>query len=289
MTVAGATLSLAFAECERITRTQARNFSYGIRLLAPAQRQAMSAVYALSRRIDDIGDGALPTPERLRALGEVRTGVATMTPQDSDPVLAAVAETARVFPLPVSAFGDLIDGVESDVHGSAVPDFDALVRYCRQVAGSVGRLSLGIYGNTDPQAHALADDLGVALQQTNILRDVREDLGNGRTYLPADELAAAGIELRTDPRGRLGGPEPALTTLLSATGRRAEGWYDAGRRLLPQLDRRSGACTAAMAGIYYRLNTIITADPAVVLTQRISLPATGKLAAAARALLWNRL
>jgi phytoene synthase len=279
----GSTLADAYRYCAEVTTREARNFSYGIRLLPADRRAAMQAVYALSRRIDDIGDGTLPTAEKVAGLVEVRKGLRDTDP--TDPVLLAVADVARRLPLPLDAFDDLIDGVEMDVVGTTVADFDALVLYCRRVAGSVGRLSLGVYGVSDPRAHALGDDLGVALQQTNVLRDVREDLGNGRVYLPADELAAAGVTLTLDPvSARLGGPEPALLRYLTTSAERAETWYRRGLGVLPMMDRRSAACTAAMAGIYRRLNATIATDPAAVLDKRLSLPAGEKIAVALKAL-----
>jgi phytoene synthase len=186
--------------------------------------------------------------------------------------------------VPLEAFADLVDGVEMDVRGERYPDFDTLVVYCRRVAGSVGRLSLGVYGTSDRRASALADDLGVALQQTNVLRDVREDLLRGRVYLPADELEAAGVVLEIGPTGRLRGPAPALLGVLRAAAGRAETWYADGLRLLATLDRRPAACTAAMAGIYRRLNRRIHADPAPVLERRMSLPAWEKAAVALQAI-----
>jgi phytoene synthase len=274
----------AYKHCEQVTRSQARNFAWGILLLPPGQRRALSAVYALARRIDDIGDGDLPADRKLAELQELRGQIASAAPDSADPVLAAVGDAARRFPLPMSAFDDLLDGVEMDVRGDSYPDFDTLVRYCRRVAGSIGRLSLGVYGCTDQNALRRADDLGVALQQTNVLRDVREDLQIGRVYLPSDELKAAGITLQIGADGRLGGPAGPLVAYLRTCAGRAATWYETGLGVLDALDRRSTACTAAMAGIYLRLNQRIAADPTPVLERRLSLPGREKAAVALRAL-----
>jgi phytoene synthase len=282
------TIREAYKHCEQVTRTQARNFAWGILLLPADQRRALSAVYALARRIDDIGDGDLPADTKLEQLQQLRTKLAAATPDASDPVLAAVADAARRFPLPMDAFGDLLDGVEMDVRGDTYPDFETLVRYCRRVAGSIGRLSLGVYGCTDPDALRRADDLGVALQQTNVLRDVREDLQNGRVYLPADELSAAGVTLQIGADGRLGGPPGPLVDYLRSCAERAASWYDIGLPVLDSLDRRSAACTAAMAGIYRRLNQRFVADPSPILERRLSLPGREKAVVAVRALAGRR-
>ncbi len=160
-----------------------------------------------------------------------------------------------------------------------------LVVYCRCVAGSVGRLCLGIFGSVHPDAERLADVLGVALQQVNILRDIREDLANGRVYLPADVLRAYGCELRLGPDGDVAPPHEPLVAAVHDAAVRAARWFDEGLQLLPLLDRRSAACCGAMAGIYRRLLARIIADPRQVLVRRVALPPWEKAAVAARSLL----
>jgi 15-cis-phytoene synthase len=280
----------AYQYCELITRQQAKNFAYGIALLPPEKRHALSAVYALARRIDDIGDGNLPANEKIAALGAARAAVTSLaggTAPDDDLVLVALLDAANRFPVPVEAFCELIDGCEADVRGVSYADFAGLEHYCRCVAGSIGRLSLGVFGSTDPvAASSLADALGVALQLTNILRDIREDLGNGRVYLPAEDLAKFGCTL-TPPNGNGAGRgviEGPMTELVRFEAERAREWYANGLRLLPMLDRRSAACTGAMAGIYRRLLEHISARPQVALEKRMSLPAGEKAMIAVRAL-----
>ncbi len=271
------TLEEAYAACERITRAEAGNFYYGIRLLPAEKRSALCAVYALARRIDDIGDGDLPTAAKVTALDKVRTDLGNID-GSSDPVLLALADAARRHPVPLEAFGELVDGVVMDLGEVRIKDFDELVVYCRHVAGSIGRLCLSIFGTvgTEPRAALFADQLGIALQQTNILRDVREDLGNGRVYLPADELERFGIELRTDAAGDLDDPEGHLASYLRFAAARAGDWYGLGLRLVPALDRRSAACCTAMAGIYRDLNTVIGSDPVQVYDKRLSLSTARK-------------
>ncbi|ADP83904.1 presqualene diphosphate synthase HpnD [Pseudofrankia inefficax] len=282
------TVTEAYAACEEITKQAAKNFSYGIRLLPADRRAALSAVYAFSRRLDDIGDGDLPDDQKVEGLAKARADIRGLDPNSSDPVLVALADAAKRFPIPLEAFIELADGVESDIVPSTYDTFDDMVGYCRLVAGTIGRLSLGIFGTTEAasrrDAPAIADALGVALQQTNILRDVREDLLGGRTYLPQAELAAAGVKLAVDADGVLGGPRDALVDYLRMGTARAEEWYSRGLVLLDLLDRRSAACCGALAGIYLRLNRRIQAEPAAVLTQRVSLPAREKALVAARSL-----
>jgi len=282
----GPTVTEAYAACEAITKQAARNFSWGIRLLPADRRAALSAVYAFSRRLDDIGDGDLPDEQKIEGLAKARADIHGLDPNSSDPVIVALADASRRFPIPLEAFIELADGVESDIEPSTYETFDDMVGYCRLVAGTIGRLSLGIFGTTRAagraDASAIADALGVALQQTNILRDVREDLLNGRVYLPQAELAAAGVKLSVEADGRLGGPQDALVEHLRAGAARADEWYDRGLALLGLLDRRSAACCGAMAGIYLRLNRRIRTDPTPVLTQRLSLPGREKALVAVR-------
>ena len=279
-------LSEAYRECERITWSQARNFAYGIRLLPPAKRRGLAVIYAFARRIDDIGDGTLPPQEKIAALEQARQQILDLAgPPADDPVLMALADVERNFPVPMPAFGELIDGCLADVRGTSYQSFDDLLYYCRCVAGSVGRLSLGIFGtrrgpNPTPQAAELADSLGVALQLTNILRDIREDHQNGRIYLPAEDLA----KFDCDPATLDQAATPGFVRLVEFEAERARDWYATGWKLLPILDRRSAACTGAMAGIYRRLLEQIAAEPAAVLRGRMSLSGREKATVALKAL-----
>jgi phytoene synthase len=277
-------LTEAYRECERITWTQARNFAYGIRLLPPAKRRGLAVIYAFARRIDDIGDGTLPPERKIADLEQARQSVVNLenlgdSSHHDDPVLLALADTARTFPVPLAAFGELIDGCVADVRGTRYETFEDLHHYCRCVAGSIGRLSLGIFGTkADPrEASDLADSLGVALQLTNILRDIREDHRNGRVYLPAEDLAKFDVDLDQ--------PGPSqFARLVEFEAERARDWYGTGWRLLPLLDRRSAACTGAMAGIYRGLLERIAAEPAAVLSRRVSLSTGEKAMVAVKAL-----
>nr|WSZ99580.1 presqualene diphosphate synthase HpnD [Streptomyces sp. NBC_00857] len=282
----------AYSYCEAVTGQQARNFAYGIRLLPTEKRQALSAMYALARRVDDIGDGTLAPEIKQARLDETRTLLdrvrdGGVDEDDTDPVAVALADAARRFPIPIGGLDELIDGVLMDVRGDTYETWDDLKVYCRCVAGAIGRVSLGVFGTAPgvpgaERASEYADTLGLALQLTNILRDVREDAGNGRTYLPADDLAkfgcSEGFHSATPPRGA------DFAGLVHFEVRRARALFAEGLRLLPMLDRRSGACTAAMAGIYRRLLDRIERDPEAVLRGRVSLPGREKAYVAVRGL-----
>jgi len=268
----------AYRTCERLTRRAAANFYYGIRLLPPDKRRAMSAVYAYARRVDDIGDGTLPPDRKLAELRAMRVALAEGGPDDA--VMVALTDARSRFPLPMGALTDLLDGVEMDVTGTRFETFDELVVYCRAVAGSIGRLCLGIFGASDmDRAMPLADDLGVAMQITNVLRDVREDYARGRVYLPAEDLRrfGCGDNLETSP------PE-ASAALIRFEAARGREWFARGLDLLPLLDGRSRACVRAMTGIYRRILGQIERDPQQIMSRRVSLPAWEKAWVAARSL-----
>jgi len=280
----------AYAECERIVGSEARNFSYGIRLLPRPKRQALSAVYAFARRVDDIGDGDLPPDEKAAALGVARKQAESPGEYPGDPVLIALADAARRYPLDLSAFGELVDGCEMDQRGTVYRTWDDVAVYCRNVAGSIGRLSLGVFDppalRDEPAAlGALADQLGLALQLTNILRDIREDLSNGRIYLPQEDLEAHGVTLRLTADGDVDAQDGRVAALVKFEAERAEKLYAQGLRLLPYLDRRSRACCGALSGIYHALLRRIMAQPEAVLTSRVSVPTPQKLSVALGALL----
>jgi len=318
---AAAEIADAYSYCESVTRRQAANFFYGIRLLPGDRRRAMCAVYAFARRVDDIGDGTLARDEKLRRLDGQARALAAIAPcpqalDGEDPVMVALADAHRRFPLPLQALGELIEGVRMDVTGVTYESFEDLVVYCRRVAGGVGRLCLAIFGLREDagsdagRAEQLADDLGVALQLTNILRDLREDAENGRVYLPAEDLRRFGL-IAADHGSKVGGhgaPDllvalervlasasdgpvadaqalERLSALVRFESERAAQWFEHGIVLAELLDRRSAACVLAMAGIYRRLLERIDAHPEEAVRRRMSLPAHEKAWVAARGVL----
>jgi phytoene synthase len=284
-------LADSYTTCEAITRARAANFYYGIRLLAPERRRALCAAYAFARRVDDIGDGPLPAPEKLRRLEQADASVRAIGAAGAggaaadDPVLLALADASARFQVPSGALSELIEGVRMDVLGTRYETFEELVSYCRRVAGAIGRVCLAIFDSRgSSSAQELADDLGVALQLTNILRDLREDAENGRVYIPGEDLRRFGLA-NGGPGSRLPmGDVERLSSLVRFEADRAERWFGRGMGLVPLLDRRSAACVRAMAGIYHRLLRRIEAEPGRVLRERVSLPAHEKAWVAVRAL-----
>ncbi len=286
-TIASADVEAAYETCERITRAEARNFAYGIRLLPTDKRHMLSAVYAYARRIDDIGDGDLPPQDKLDLLDHAATALhpdGAALAASEDPVLLALDDAAGRG-VHLEPFDELIDGCRDDVLGRDYETADELYDYCRKVAGSIGRLSLDVFGTRDPErARGLADALGIALQLTNILRDVLEDARAGRVYLPAEDRDRFGCPLELGADGWIHDDLGRVAELISFEAGRARAWYAQGLALLPLLDRRSTACCAALAGIYLQLLDLIEADPARVLRGRTSVPTRAKVSVVARAL-----
>jgi phytoene synthase len=276
----------AHARCEALTRVAAANFYYGIRLLPREKRRAMCAVYAFARRVDDIGDGHIEPREKLELLDAATHALDGLSTASIDPVIVALADSQARFALPIEALQDLIAGVRMDITGATYERFDDLLVYCRRVAGSIGRLCVAIFGARElERAARLADDLGVAMQLTNILRDLQEDADNGRVYLPREDLVR--YHLSTD--GDYDGEEGQLDAFTRFQVRRAGEWFDQGAELVELLDRRSAACVLAMSGIYRRVLDRIRHDPELARTNRVSLAtwekawvATRSLAATAR-------
>ena len=279
MSAAVTEVERAYAHCRELAKASGSSFYAGMRLLAPDRRDAMFAIYALARRIDDVADGGLAPDEKLGQLGAIRRSL-DGPGASGDLVLVALADAAARLPIPLRAFDDLIEGAEADIHGREYVTFTDLERYCRCVAGSIGRLSLGVFETSDrARAEPIADDLGVALQVGNILRDISEDVPAGRRYLPLEDLERFGC--RWGPTS-IEGPAELLVAFEAQRGLE---WLRRGLELVPLLDRRSAACVLALTGSYRRLLERIAAEPGLVLHHRLRLGKLEKSYVLARSLI----
>ena len=276
-------LSAAYRHCQALTRREAKNFYYGFMLLPARQRRAIYAAYAFARECDDIVDAGLPVEDASARLAAQRALLDRCLEGSPDgPVFTALADAVRRYDIPRDYFYRLIEGVESDLTVRRYATFDDLKRYCYLVASVVGLISIEIFGYKGGEAaRGYAADLGIALQLTNILRDVQEDLGRGRVYLPEDELVRFGYKADFL---RQGVANEAFQRLMAFQVARAEEYFEEGRMLLPLLPRRARACVGVMAGIYRTILDDIRQRPEAVLRQRVSLSAGQKLALAGREL-----
>ena len=272
-------------ECARIARHEARTFYTAFLLLPPARRRAIHAVYAFSRAVDDVADDpALSPDDKLRRLEAHRASLhAVYDGRPGTPRLAALADAVARHGIPRTMLETLVDGVAMDVVPHRNRDHADLRVYCHAVAGVVGQMCVRIFGATDPRADELADELGFALQLTNILRDVAEDRSSGRFYLPLDEMAAHGLNesdlLAHDPGRR----DTPAARFLAMQGARAEASFMACEELLPLVPAASRPCLAGIAGLYHDLLARLRDRGYPVSGERVRLSGGQKARAALRA------
>jgi phytoene synthase len=261
----------AYAEVGRITRREAKNFAYGIMVLPRPKRQAIAAIYAFARKVDDLADGELSIEQKRAQLEELR---AALDAEPAEPVFVALRDARERFGIPSEPLEALIDGGLQDLEQATYADFADLRGYCEKVAGAVGLACVPVYGSSDTE-HAMT--LGIALQLINIIRDVEEDRLLGRVYLPQDELTAFGVE------------ELALSSefqeLMAFEAARARAYLAEGLHLLESLDRRSSLCVGTFAGLYRETLDRIEANGFDVFGAKTRLSAPRKLAVVARGLL----
>lgn len=257
----------SYRYCRGVARSRARNFYYSFLLLPRTHRNAMCAVYAFMRYCDDLSDepGASREPlERWRhALDRAWNG-----DYGDDPTLPAFHDTARRFSIPKEYFLEMIDGVSSDLEPRRIGSFAELYRYCYQVASVVGLTTVHIFEYDRPDALDLAEKCGVAFQITNIVRDVREDAGRGRIYLPAEDLNRFGVSPQDLEADRV---TPQLQALLAFEARRARVYYDQSWPLVDMVHPRCRRSLWALITIYSRLLERIERSSYDVLSRRIAL------------------
>ena len=268
-------LELGYRESQAITRREAKNFYYAFLTLPAARRRAIYVAYAFCRHCDDTVDTARSDAEKLSMLAELRTRLETAyAGKASEPLFLALADVAGNYDIPQQYFEEVILGVECDLTKNRYEDFDQLRRYCYQVASVVGLICLQIFGYKDPIAKDHAIDLGLAMQLTNIARDVQEDFDLGRIYLPQDEMARFGY---SEEDLRAGIVNDEFRSLMRFQAQRARDYFRSGFELLPYLSPRSRACPAVLGQLYSKLLEQIEASGYDVLLRRISLTKVQKL------------
>jgi phytoene synthase len=262
----------------RLTRASGTSFYYAFALLPRRQRQAIFALYAFSRRLDDAVDEE-PDPGKAaealagwrRRLDEIGRG------RPDGPIDEGLAEAVREFGLPRVLLDELVAGVEMDLETRRYESWEELRTYCYRVASVVGLLCIEIFGYRDPAARDYAEHLGLAMQLTNILRDLRSDGLRGRLYLPREDLARFGVDEGELLAGRYPG---GYDELLRFESDRALGEYSRARELLPAGDRRTLYAAEIMGGIYRRLHGRMRRDGFRVMERRYVVPRREKAAIA---------
>ena len=277
-----AALAAAYAECRQVTRREARNFYFAFLTLPARRRRAIYVAYAFCRYCDDAVDAAGAADAKLARLNQLRAQLDAAYAGHSDsPLFIGLADVAATYAIPQQYFREVLDGVESDLVKTRYADFAELRRYCYQVASAVGLVCIHIFGSRiNDASRQRAVDLGLAMQLTNICRDVREDWELGRVYLPQDEMAAFGV---SDADIAAGVATPQFAGLMQYQVARARSYFASGRQLLPYLPRRSRACPAALGLIYGRVLDRIDKCDGDVFSARISAGKGEKLRLMARA------
>lgn len=275
-------LAAAYEECRQVTRREARNFYFAFLTLPAKQRRAIYVAYTFCRYCDDSVDAEGSHAEKLERINHLRRMLdQTYAGKATEPLFIGLADVAATYSIPQQYFQEVLNGVESDLVKTRYANFEELQGYCYQVASAVGLICIHIFGyRGGEEARRGAIDLGLAMQLTNICRDVREDWEFGRVYLPQDEMARFGVS-ESDIAG--GVVTDGFARLMQYQIERARERFASGRQLLPYLSRRSRGCPAALGLIYGGVLDKIEAAGYDVFRERIGLSKSAKLALMARA------
>jgi 15-cis-phytoene synthase len=265
----------------RFTSAAVTNFYYSFVFLPREKRRAIESVYAFARRGDDLVDGDLATDEATRQIARLREllnecygdGRPSAGLED-ELALQALAETVRRYPIPRQLFDDLISGLQMDIDRAHYRTFDDLAVYCYRVAGTIGLISIEIFGYRNPQTRDYAVHLGIALQLVNILRDVASDARRGRVYLPEEDLDRFGVNREQLLAAR---PSVPFVELMRFECNRARHYFELARQSLLAQERRSMVAAEIMAAIYWRLLEEIERRRFDVFGPRVALPRPLKL------------
>jgi phytoene synthase len=277
------TLLAAYAQCRHLAQRTARNFYYSFLVLPRPKRWAMCALYTFLRGADDIGDGLAPVEQRRRELDGWRRRLDDVVAGRSAEELwwVALEDTIRRYSIPVERLHEVIDGVASDLDTFRYRTFGDLYGYCYRVASAVGLACLPIWGARDPRAQQPAEACGIAFQLTNVLRDLVEDYGRGRIYLPQEDLDRFGV---TEPMLARREPTPEFQSLMRFEIDRACSYYRTSVALADYLPATGRAILSVMYGVYGGLLERIAERPEGVLEGRVSIPKSRKIACVVRAL-----
>ena len=275
-------LEIAYDYCQRVARKQAKNFYYAFRTLPTPKRRAIYATYAFCRMCDDIADEDMPIDEKRRQFSETRNLLTeslrrTGSEVGNDalpPEFAALSDATAAFGIPHHYYTQVIEGVESDLVKTRFENFEELKAYCYQVASVVGLICIEVFGYEDEAAREYAIDMGIAMQLTNILRDIKEDAERDRIYIPLDEMARFGYSEDDLKQGII---DERFRSLMALQVNRARDYYQRSQKLFPLIDAGARACPKVLHLAYRSILDRIDAQGYDVFSQRIGLTTFEKL------------
>jgi phytoene synthase len=274
--------SRSYRYCEEVTRREARNFYPAFLLLPAPKRRSMCALYTFMRIADDLSDGPMPIEQKRQQLADWRAGLRlALAGAYRHPSFPALHDTVTRYAIPQKYLEAVIDGVEMDLEPTVYRTFAELRNYCYHVASVVGLASIHVWGFHGEDALPLAEDMGIAFQLTNILRDLGEDAARGRVYLPLEDLERFGYDVDRLQRSVCDG---AFRDLMRFEVERARGYYQTGWRLLPRLSPAGQAVFLMMARTYRALLREMEKRDYDVFRGRVRVPTWKKLAFALSAL-----
>jgi 15-cis-phytoene synthase len=270
----------------RLTRKSRSNFFYAFLCLPRPQREALYAVYAFCRIVDDAVDVGQDQPAKRKELDRWRGEIAQVFDgSPTHPAAKRLQAAVKLFPIPREALNEIIAGVEMDLDRSTYKTFDDLYPYCYRVASAVGLCCIEIFGYSDVRAREYAVNLGVALQLTNIMRDVQPDALAGRVYLPQDDLDRFGVAAGDLAAGRY---TPDFLRLMQHHAARARGYYERAWTALPRSDEHRLFAAEIMGRTYFALLETIERRRFQVFGGRVSVPTPRKLGIALRCWVQSR-
>ena len=269
------TLKESYAYCQRLTKKEARNFYFAFITLPKHKRHAIFAVYSFARIADDIADGSKSFGQKKELLEKLREDLHSAALRKANhPIFIALSDVISNFNINPELFDQLIDGVEMDLERSRFLTFNDLSLYCYHVASVIGLISIEIFGYKDERAREAAKSLGIAMQITNIMRDLKEDFLADRVYIPTEDLEFYGYSEEDLKNSVI---NENFLNLMHYQAQRARQFYKSGSELFQYINPRSRACVVVLHGLYLRLLDKLENEKFQVFEKKVRLSSSRKL------------
>ena len=268
-------IDLAYKHCESVTKKHAKNFYYAFRTLPHRKRRAIYAIYAFCRICDDIADGDIPLVDQKSQFSQMRKQLHESIEYPSNKLIfTALKDVVTIFNIPINYLEEIIQGVEMDLVNTRYETFEELLTYCYKVASVVGLICFEIFGYKNSVAKKYAIDLGIAMQLTNILRDIKEDYERGRIYIPQQEMLRFKYSDNDLGNGIINN---SFRNLMRYQITRANCYFTSGIQLIPLMNTESRRCPSILHGVYRKILAKIERSDFNVFEKRIGLNTWEKL------------